>query len=225
MNNLKNIELKAPKEQPKKEYKFYILREDDLTIFNPREFDNLTTMICWSSDYNLGDEHSFKCPFEFLNDLASRVDSYRAEIIEQGYIDEHIGYEEACKSFIKIIEKEYTILPLYLYNHSGLKISLNEFTCKWDSGQCGYVYIKNNEVVSGTLEDIKIEVEAYNNYLEGDVYRFVIDEYCDGEYMGEYDGCGGFFGNDIYKNGMFDHIPEYLNIELPSSDIYYYLVD
>ena len=46
---------------------------------NPRDplyQDNITTMTCWHRRYNLGDEHRFESPRDFLTDLAERHVTY-----------------------------------------------------------------------------------------------------------------------------------------------------
>lgn len=36
---------------------------------NPREYDDLSTMVCWHRNYSLGEEHTYDCPDTFLSDL------------------------------------------------------------------------------------------------------------------------------------------------------------
>lgn len=64
-------------------------------------------------------------------------------------------------------------------------------------------------------------MEIYDQYLQGEVYRFkleqqvkiqdlcphcgeVIKEYYDMEYI---DGCAGFYGDCLEDNGMLDNLP------------------
>jgi hypothetical protein len=50
----------------KQPYVLFVVNDD--TPQHPRaEQDNLGTMICFHSRYNLGDEHSFHEPDDFLN--------------------------------------------------------------------------------------------------------------------------------------------------------------
>jgi len=34
---------------------------------------------------------------------------------------------------------------LYLYDHSGLSISMTPFSCQWDSGHVGFIYIEKSD--------------------------------------------------------------------------------
>lgn len=76
------------------------------------------------------------------------------------------------------LEKEYIILPLYAYIHSGIALSLHPFSCPWDSGQAGYILVNKDKVkrefglkkitkklMSKITSIINDELEEYNNYL------------------------------------------------------------
>lgn len=140
--------------------------------------DNFGTMVCFHKRYNLGDY-----------DLGISRDDF-------GSWDELEAY------FIK--EKgAAVILPLYIYDHSGITIRTVPFSCPWDSGQIGFIYatrqnIRDNygikRIWKGTLEKaeqlLKLEVEEYNRYLTGQVYGFRIED-ADGE---DVDSCWGYSG-------------------------------
>jgi len=101
------------------------------------------------------------------------------------------------------------ILPLYLYDHSGITMNTTGFSCPWDSGQVGFIYVTLDKVrkeygwkkiTKKRREQIEKyltgEVETYDTYLRGDVYGFNItrnDE--DGEEV-DIDSCWGFYGYD-----------------------------
>lgn len=127
------------------------------------------------------------------------------------------------------------ILPLYLYDHSGITMSINPFSCSWDSGQVGYIYamfdkIKEEYSVIEISEELrqkvstylKGEVETYDKYLRGDIYGFRISKIndcstCHHKEYEEIDSCYGFYGTDFKENGMMDHIEDkyhYLFAEL-----------
>jgi hypothetical protein len=46
------------------------------------------------------------------------------------------------------------VLPLYLYQHSGMSISTTPFSCRFDSGQVGWAYV--------TIEDAEGDVILLN---------------------------------------------------------------
>jgi len=144
----------------------------------------------------------------------------------------HSGYDlgdkhnHNHKDFYALQErKDVVILPLYLYDHSGITMATTPFNCRWDSGQVGFIYAthemirehiqvgrvteKIREQVKGYLEG---EVETYDQYIRGDVYYFNIEkvETCNlgCEHTEQEDSCGGFYGDDIKENGVLDHISE-----------------
>jgi len=100
-------------------------------------------------------------------------------------------------------ERKAILLPVFLYDHSGLAMNTIGFHCPWDSGQVGYVYVALDAVrkefgvkrVTKALrekaEDIlRGEIVSYDAYLGGRVYGYVIEQ--DGE---EVDACWGYFGH------------------------------
>ena len=114
-----------------------------------------------------------------------------------------------------IIENEnvHTILPLYLYDHSGISMNTTGFSCNWDSGRVGFIFISKKKmleeyggkIVTQKLKDrvteyLKGEVETYDQYLTGDVYGYRVFkvETCDKgcEHEEELDSCWGFYGED-----------------------------
>ena len=162
---------------------------------SPREWDNLGTMYCEHRRYRLGDD---------------KAEDIRVECERTGDI------------FLP--KKGYTILPLYLYDHGGITMSTGAFSCPWDSGQVGYIYVSDERVrkeygwkniTKKRREQIRNylrgEVETYDQYLTGDVYGFEYQEvlvYPDGrEEVIDEDSCWGFYGDDPATNGIADHLP------------------
>lgn len=111
------------------------------------------------------------------------------------------------------------ILPLYLYDHSGITMSTSPFSCPWDSGQVGWLYVTNEKIrkdfnttrVTKKLREkvdriVKCEVHAYDNYLRGNCYGYIHED-ADGEHI---DSCWGFIGDDIESCGISDYFPDEL---------------
>ena len=162
---------------------------------NPREWDNLTKMVCFHKRYNLGDTQT-----DYRQEAFESWDELKAEIIEK--------------------EKPLVIKPLYMYDHSGITISTKPFSCPWDSGQIGWVYITNKTIdVCGTTinndetfaqykerlrKHLDAEVEVYDQYVRGDVYLFELTD----ENGDEIDSCGGFYGDDWKTNGISAYVGE-----------------
>lgn len=180
------------KEFPYKSFKIEIHTDEDTQ--NSREWDNLGIMVCWHRRYNLGDLQPKYNSIDFLRDLAA---------------DYHQDIENATADEIEeILEKNFIILPLFLYDHSGLRIKVGNFRgllpqghAEFDTMQVGFIYVsgktikkeygadnvKNREMARKVLVG---EVETYDQYLSGDVYSYII--YDDEE--NNLDSVCGFFG-------------------------------
>ena len=204
------------------ETKLKLVVEYDTDCESPREWDCFGKMICFHNRYSLGDKHNYSDEREVFQDICYQVNPYRAEILENAYEEDFITEEQAIKSLVKAIEKDVIILPLYLYDHSGITMNTTGFACKWDSGQVGIIYatrkdceveglnIDNEEDREKAINILDSEVKVYDTYIKGDVYGISIVEY-DEEYDNEYDivdSCWGFFGDDMNENGMMDFIEE-----------------
>lgn len=126
--------------------------------------------------------------------------------------DHGLSLEEA--QAIEADDKKYIALPLYLYDHSGITMNTTGFSCRWDSGQVGVIFVSKEavrkeygwKVITKARKEqilgyLKGEVETYDQFLRGDVYGFKCVE--NGE---ETDSCWGFYGTDPKENGMIDHI-------------------
>ena len=130
----------------------------------------------------------------------------------------------------KLLEKHANIvfLPLYLYDQSGITMNTDGFSCRWDSGQVGYIYTDKRTIMNcgGKIKNekgrlIKItdknwkqaayqwmkgEVEEYDMYLTGDVYGIITEEYDnDNNDWIQKDSCWGFF-NDKWGDELIEEI-------------------
>lgn len=55
---------------------------------------------------------------------------------------------------------EVAMLPLYLYDHSGITMSTGPFSCPWDSGQVGWIYLSKEKTFEENLGWISTELRA-----------------------------------------------------------------
>lgn len=185
---------------------------------SPRDWDNVGTMVCWHNRYNLGDEQPNEDPEEWLNNLA---DSFLGDIPERvAEVVNHFYYFKTyndygmrrpghvAEAYLKrkreeVIDRDIIQLSLYLYDHSGITMSTSGFSCPWDSGQVGYIYMTleqarkewsgtDAEIRAKALACLEAEVKVYDDYLTGEVYGYVIED-DDGE---EIDSCWGFYGEE-----------------------------
>lgn len=217
---------------------------------NPRNWDNQVKLYCWHRRYNLGDEHSYDSS-DFLQDLACEHDPDLEDYIDRLENDvtyklyERAGnngcdtYGECCEYAEKFvrprinarIEKSlndgYVILPINMYDHSGIALSTSSFSCPWDSGQVGWAVIDKDTLdrefagdVGCAEECIRAEIETYSQYIRGDVWGYVAEELVDDEWT-ETDSCWGFFGSDVETNGMKDNLSDDYHDALEQATIYY----
>jgi len=151
---------------------------------NPRDADNLGTMICLHRRYSLGDEHD-----------------YRSE--------DHGGWAD-LEAHILRDHPGAVVLPIYMMDHSGLSMSTTDHwfrqwdSAGWDWGQVGHIYAPAETIrheygvnrrvsrkLRAQVEDVlRAEVEEYDLYLRGEAYAFTVQT-ADGEVL---DSCGGFLG-------------------------------
>lgn len=118
---------------------------------------------------------------------------------------EAVLLEMGNQALLKLAEKHCCILPLYLFDHSGLRISTQDMTKwpdgRWDAGQVGWVYADRASILDKygkcSSKEMKqaeallsAEVELYDKYLSGECYGFQL--YKNGE---EEDSCWGFLGD------------------------------
>lgn len=141
--------------------------EQDSDCANPREdFGHECIMICFHKKYKLGDDNH------------------------------NITLGSSWEDIKEQIEKEYpkhTIKPLYMYDHSGIVISMVPFSCIFDSGQIGFIVCSND--TENIEEAMKYEVYEYNKYLSGDVWGYTIKK--DEDVI---DSCWSFFGLNHIQN-------------------------
>jgi hypothetical protein len=201
---------------------------------SPREWDNLGRMVTWHRQYTLGDDQPTCDPEEFMNRLCCDVDCELESVLErldriQYYLQHSPNYtrygtewkyrhgkllSNAEKMVSKRKEKalsQYIIVPVYMYDHSGISLSTRRPSCSWDSGQLGFIYCSvakakeylgktdDNEAITLANKILKDEVSIYNQYLNGEVYGYIADtDSCFGYY--DYEECITAAKNSVDHN-------------------------
>lgn len=99
-------------------------------------------------------------------------------------------------------------LPVYAYVHSGMAISLKPFSCPWDSGVSGWIYVNKAHFCKemgmkkfSSKRAYKIaegEVSELNQYINGEVYGYSVETRAsvEDEWEETGDSCWGFFGSE-----------------------------
>lgn len=166
-----------------KKYELKVVQDESPE--SPRDWDNVTTIVCFHKRYDLGDKQDYK--------------------------SSDFNYWDELKEQIETDHKVLMIKPLYMYDHSGITISTSPFGCQWDSGQIGWVFIEEKQWISMMGEDmdrseerllriIDSEVETYDKYLQGEVYQYKIYEVeeCNlgHQHRTLVECCGGYFDEE-----------------------------
>lgn len=187
-----------------------IVSDDDPQ--NPRtDWGPAGVMCAWHSRYNLGDmdgnrpiSDNYNEPIDLLYELAG-ID--REEYQEKQY-EESGEYSDMqyAELYQKIEEKGTVILPISLYDHSGISMNVGGPTCRWDGSRVGWIFITKDKIeAEGWTKEqatkyLEGEVETYSQYLEGDVWGWRVEDE-DGDIV---ESCYGYYGD----NGVEDAIAE-----------------
>ena len=158
--------------------KFRLVIEQDEFSQDPRENDNLGTMLCCNRDYQLGDCNSNRETEEQLAELCRKYGKTDEEIDEMDF------YEE-----IQFLLEQDDIcgLPLFIYDHSGLSMQTYRVD-RWDSSFVGLIYVDRETFFAQTCRKddcdwkaeakkiLESEVKMYSQFLEGDVQQYTLYE-------------------------------------------------
>lgn len=203
--------------------------EQDDYAEDPREWDNLCTMVCWHRNYFLGDKHDYDDVDEFFRYILHHICGIEYEDFDALDTDEN--YKLICESGKLLIK------PINLYDHSGITVSTSNaypYNDRWDAGCVGFIYVTKQKIFDecGRIteenwreradEYLESEMETYDQYLRGNVYWFRLTKkvmrqdlcpHC-GEVIREYeeyeevDSCGGFYGYCLEENGILSNLSD-----------------
>lgn len=120
--------------------------------------------------------------------------------------DQHTMTLDEAMAFEK--RKDIICLPLYLYDHSGLRMRTTDFGDRWDSGKVGFIFITledarkemmvkriTRKVHEKIIKSLISEVEEYDMFLSNDVYGFTVTNAA-GEKL---DSMWGIYGLDYAR--------------------------
>lgn len=80
------------------------------------------------------------------------------------------------------------ILPIFAYEHGGIALSTGAFSCRWDSGQIGWIWSEGQQDET-VLRSI---VEALDNVMQGATFGYIVKN-PEGETIDE---CWGIVGRE-----------------------------
>jgi hypothetical protein len=185
-------------EEEYKGYNIEVIYDDN--PFDPREDGCFGKMVCFHRRYGLGDKHN----------------------LDSGDFG---GWNEVAEHLVKKLNAK-VILPLYLYDHSGLHLKVGSWYgllpqghAEFDSGQVGFIYctakdIRENwgrkratkQYIKKAENLLKDEVRVYAAYLNGEAYGYVITDK-DGERVDSLYGFLGDYNGTIGEaKAVIDHI-------------------
>ena len=197
----------------------YILKiETDDCPENPRNWSNVTTMICWYRNYSLGDKHNFSNPYEFMQHLYF--------VVMGKHWDDQYDNNDWEEIYKELNETNLVAIKLLnLYDHSGITISTSNsypYNDMWDSSIVGFVYVTKKtafeELVEYVLDEngerIKIEHKHPNGQstwsyktqeLTDDTWKKRAEEVIESE-VKTYDQ---YLTNDVFGFTLSEIIPVY----------------
>lgn len=148
----------------------------DNNPINPREWDNVTTLVVAHRDYGGGD---------FNANSQDKLD----KILEEN--KDEIEWAKSNNLFHRITA----------YIHSGISVRLDTYgdwpDQRWDCTPFGYIFINRENVKEMMGEEIDVsklnqylidEFNEWKNYIEDDTYYVENDDY-DTDFAGSYDEC------------------------------------
>lgn len=172
------------------DFRLEVRLDEDASHDDPRQWDNVGTMLTWTRNYESPDSNGFDTPDDF-------TDWWVAE--------GHAADESA------------TLLPVYMLDHSGVSYSTSDYNDRWDSGQVGWIYATAEQAESFFVVDVaealRAEVETYSRWAAGDVYLWVLVrdvtcECCKNVEERIIEACGGYVGEIDVRDIFFpDEIP------------------
>ena len=174
---------------------------------SPREWDNVGTMRCAHGRYSLGDEKG-------RGDMKEDMIELLGEHCDIYLDDESEIVEEKFNEF-------FIYLPLYLYDHSGITMSTGPFSCPWDSGQVGFIYVSRERAekeygVKNADFPIEREVMLHDLGLRGPNRPVkktfaTLDELATYYLKGEVETYDQFLRGEVYGYVLLDYAGEELD--------------
>ncbi|MCX7759464.1 MAG: hypothetical protein N2169_07670 [bacterium] len=138
---------------------------------------------------------------EFLGTIAIFHRDYRLSSSDMPF--------DTPEQFIEWAEKEKPLyLDIYMYEHSGIRLSTSPFYDPWDSGKIGWIYASKERVlqyfgrkklsrklIDKAYHKLESEIKMLDDYVTGDVFGYIVYDN-KGEMV---DSCWGFYGREAIR--------------------------
>lgn len=173
--------------------KYKITIKPDEYFDNPLEYTPEIIIACKHNRYNLGNMR--------LNDLLTQYD--------------YDGDYDNLKEIMDYMSKYGTVFPVSMTDHSYLSVYVGKPKDPWDSGYIGIAFIQSSDMnqYGYTVSDINDILDTYTQYLNGDVYTYVVEKYTsDG--MEFINSCCGYYDIDVCKEDALSSVPDKDNVEI-----------
>ena len=157
------------KNPEKNEYAFLCI-DEYADMDSPRTWDNLGTYITWMNAYSSPDDNCY-------HDLEDFYESFEIPKSLWG----------TQKLFDKPAPIKMVILPVYAYSHSGIVYSTTPFSCAWDSGFAGFIFVTyeciraeygcervTKKIIEKVKAQLNYEIDDYNSWLNDPIYQVTI---------------------------------------------------
>ena len=198
-------------EATKIQYKNHTIKiqYDEFCDMHPRtDCDNLGSMVMFHSRYTLPNEGNYN-----KNDYNS--------------------WNELRKAIIRK-ENPAVILPIYMYEHSGVALKVGSFQgllpqghAEFDTCMVGFIYISKadarkeygwKQITKTRREQLEKyltgDVEIYSQFLNGEVFGYVITDADDEEIEADGSQSWGYYGYDHEKSGLIEEAKNVIDWEI-----------
>lgn len=209
-------------QQEQKTQYYYVVEYDLYGGESPRENDNLGVMCLRHNRYNL----PWECP---VNQNYPTYTCRERDYVTGQYYQQEYEVNNWSEMESALYQAEHNqgddiaiILPVFMYEHSGVALNTGGFYDPWDSGQVGFIYITYDKIKEeygykkltvarrAKIEELlNGEVKEYGSYLNGEVYYIQIR---DAE-NNEVESYGGLIGSDWIDDNVQSEYPGAIKLE------------
>lgn len=153
--------------------------------------------------------------YERNNPEANATEWEELDLLNPGEFANWDVHQEA----IEFANLSCLVLPVYKYEHSQVAYSVHPFSCRWDSGQVGFIWCSKEQIDHEWQGDrskaegyLGCEVSTYGQWANGEVYRYAVK--LDGIYI---DGCGGYYDDSTKLDYVTSEAIEFIEHDIKNN--------